>query len=82
MINERRSPLPWIHLQELLCWSCGDLLRLQHRLLTLIQQQRTWKRRVSYVGNLSFIHFSSRKCICYIVVVLVFYYIQDRDNVW
>lgn len=24
MINERRSPLPWIHLQELLYWSCGE----------------------------------------------------------
>ncbi|CAK6949668.1 Hypothetical predicted protein [Scomber scombrus] len=34
MINEASAPLPGIHLQELLCWSCGDLLRLQYRLLT------------------------------------------------
>lgn len=54
MINGRRSPLPRIHLQELLYWSCGDLLRLERRLLSLIQQQQTWKRRVSYVANLCY----------------------------
>lgn len=46
MINERRSPLPGIHLHELLYWSCGDLLRL---LLGLIQHQQTRTRRVSRV---------------------------------
>ncbi|KAM7372999.1 hypothetical protein PAMP_007887 [Pampus punctatissimus] len=79
MINERRSPLPWIHLQELLCWSCSVLLRLQHRQLRLIQQQQTWEKRVSYVRNLSRINFS----MCCIVIALysVFSYMQERDNV-
>lgn len=78
MINGRRSPLPWIHLQELLYWSCGDLLRLERRLLSLIQQQQTWKRRVSYVANLYFIHLTSSNPP-HIVNVLywVFFYIQD-----
>lgn len=77
-VNERRSPLPWIHPKELLYWSCGDL-RLQPRLLCLIQ----WKRRVSSVDSLSFTHLPSSQFIFDVVDVLyqvLFFYVQDKGR--